>query len=76
MNAPTTIHQIIAFQMCYQIEKFIEENDGECVPYIAPVDVQLDCDEKTMVQPDDDVEDTISIYGFHGQIPVGFMTES
>ena len=26
--------------------------------------------------PDDDVEDTISIYGFHDQIPVGFMTES
>lgn len=52
MNAPTTIHQIIAFQMCYQIEKYIDENEGECTPYIAPVDVQLDCDEKTMVQPD------------------------
>lgn len=52
MNAPTTIHQIIAFQMCYQIENFIEEQGGDCVPYIAPVDVQLDCDEKTMVEPD------------------------
>lgn len=52
MNAPTTIHQIIAFQMCHQIENYIEEHEGECVPYIAPVDVQLDCDEKTMVQPD------------------------
>lgn len=52
MNAPTTIHQIIAFQMCYQIENYIEENEGDCVPYIAPVDVQLDCDEKTMVEPD------------------------
>ena len=23
-----------------------------CVPFIAPTDVQLDCDDKTMVQPD------------------------
>lgn len=28
------------------------ENGGNCRPFIAPVDVQLDCDEKTMVQPD------------------------
>jgi len=27
------------------------ENGGNCRPFIAPVDVQLDCDEKTMVQP-------------------------
>ena len=25
---------------------------GNCRPFIAPVDVQLDCDERTMVQPD------------------------
>lgn len=25
MTVPTTVHQIIALQMCYQIERFIEE---------------------------------------------------
>lgn len=52
MTAPTTVHQIIALQMCYQIEKFIEGKEGSCMTYIAPVDVQLDCDDKTMVEPD------------------------
>ena len=52
MTAPTTLHQIIALQMCYQIEKFIEGKEGSCMTYIAPVDVQLDCDDKTMVEPD------------------------
>ena len=23
----------------------------DCIPFISPIDVQLDCDEKTMVQP-------------------------
>lgn len=34
------------------IRKFIEENGGKCLPFYAPVDVRLDCDDKTMVQPD------------------------
>ena len=25
---------------------------NKCVPFVAPTDVQLDCDDKTMVQPD------------------------
>ena len=52
MTVPTTVHQIIALQMCYQIERLIEEREGNCMTYIAPVDVQLDCDDKTMVEPD------------------------
>lgn len=52
MTAPTTVHQIIALQMCHQIESFIDEHGGDCMSYIAPVDVQLDCDDKTMVEPD------------------------
>ena len=31
---------------------YIMEHGGSCRPFIAPVDVQLDCDERTMVQPD------------------------
>lgn len=52
MTAPTTVHQTVALQMAHQIENYIEEHGGNCVPFIAPVDVQLDCDDRTMVQPD------------------------
>lgn len=31
---------------------YIEKNQGACIPMFAPVDVQLDQDDKTMVQPD------------------------
>lgn len=52
MAAPTTLHQKIAAEILYLFESFIRSNDGPCVPFIAPTDVQLDCDDKTMVQPD------------------------
>ena len=32
--------------------KYHIENKGECIPLIAPLDVRLDSDDKTMVQPD------------------------
>ena len=52
MSSPMFVHQIIAGEVYAQIREYIEKNKGECVPAIAPVDVQLDCDDKTMVQPD------------------------
>lgn len=52
MAAPSTIHQIIAMEFAVQIRNYIKKNKGECIPFISPVDVQLDCDDKTMVQPD------------------------
>lgn len=52
MLAPTLLHQVIAGEVYRQIANFIMDNKGECKPVIAPVDVQLDCDERTMVQPD------------------------
>ena len=52
MAAPTLIHQIIAGEMYRQISNFIHEKGGSCTPFISPVDVQLDCDDKTMLQPD------------------------
>ncbi len=52
MDAPSTIHQIVSFKMCYQIQRYIDEKKGGCIPLMAPTDVQLDCDDKTMVQPD------------------------
>ena len=52
MSAPTTIHQSIAAEIVYAFKTFIAKNSGNCVPFMAPTDVQLDCDDKTMVMPD------------------------
>lgn len=52
MAAPSTHHQLLAGEIHRQIANYIFENGGDCIPFISPVDVQLDCDEKTMVQPD------------------------
>lgn len=52
MNSPTFGHQSIGGEIHRQIANFIMDNHGSCRPFIAPVDVQLDCDNKTMVQPD------------------------
>ena len=52
MAAPTTIHQKISSLINTEFEVFVKTNKGKCVPFVAPTDVQLDRDDKTMVQPD------------------------
>ncbi len=52
MSSPTFVHQGVAGEVYLQIANFIRANKEECVARIAPVDVRLDCDNKTMVQPD------------------------
>ena len=52
MASPTSIHQILALEISIQISLFIKERKGKCIPMLAPLDVQLDCDDRTMVQPD------------------------
>lgn len=52
MAAPTVLHQMINGEIYRQISNFIREQGGSCIPLISPVDMQIDCDEKTMVQPD------------------------
>lgn len=52
MAAPAPLHQLIAGMVYARILAFIEKNEGDCIPFIAPADVQLDCDDRTMVQPD------------------------
>ncbi|MFT3983326.1 MAG: Uma2 family endonuclease [Lachnospiraceae bacterium] len=52
-----------------QIVNYIMDNDGSCQPVMSPVDVQLDCDEKTMVQPDVAIlcrEERIKRWGVYG----------
>ena len=52
MAAPHALHQFIAIQIGYQLMSHIEKNHGPCRPVLSPIDVQLDCDNKTVVQPD------------------------
>lgn len=69
MASPTFLHQKIAGEIYRQIANFILERGGACQPFISPVDVQLDCDEKTMVQPDVGIlchDDKIKKWGVYG----------
>ena len=52
MAAPTSIHQIIAGYLHAQLLSYVSSKKGKCMPMISPLDVQLNCDNKTMVQPD------------------------
>ena len=52
LSAPTNVHQVFAGEIFYQIKDYIRKKGGKCIPFISPVDVQLDEDDKTMVQPD------------------------
>ncbi len=52
MSSPSFVHQGVAGEVYLQIANFIRYSKGECIARIAPIDVRLDCDNKTMVQPD------------------------
>ncbi|MBO7401664.1 MAG: Uma2 family endonuclease [Lachnospiraceae bacterium] len=52
MASPTLVHQRIAFEIAKAFDSHIVSNKGSCVVFIAPADVQLDRDDKTVVQPD------------------------
>ena len=52
MGAPTMTHQLLNGKIYNRLDTFVSKKKGKCVPGISPIDVQLDCDEKTMVQPD------------------------
>jgi len=52
MGAPTSVHQLFAGEFHRQIKNYVKKKKGNCIPLISPVDVQLDRDDKTMVQPD------------------------
>lgn len=52
MAAPTIAHQVFIRKIMLSIGNYIESKKGKCILLVSPVDVQLDCDEYTMVQPD------------------------
>ena len=52
MASPTFDHQFIAASIYNVFRNYIDDNNGSCIPVIAPFDVWLDRDDKTMVRPD------------------------
>ncbi len=52
MSSPLLVHQMLGGKIYSQLLHFVEKNGGTCMPFIAPLDVQLDRDNRTMVQPD------------------------
>ena len=52
MHAPSSAHQSIAASLYTAIADFIRGSHKPCRAWFAPIDVQLDCDEHTMLQPD------------------------
>lgn len=52
MSSPTTIHQLIISLIWKDLWDYIEEKKGGCLPFASPVDVQLDRDDRTILQPD------------------------
>lgn len=52
LEAPTFTHQELIAEILFELQSFIRANRGPCRVLPAPLDVQLDCDERTMVQPD------------------------
>ena len=52
MSAPASAHQIAVFEIAIALRSYVKGKKGNCVTLISPVNVQLDCDEDTMVQPD------------------------
>ncbi len=52
MTSPRIVHQDISYIIHSAIANYIKKNKGDGKAFFAPVDVQLDCDDRTMVQPD------------------------
>ena len=52
MSSPTIAHQAIAGYVHAKLFHHITSRRGSCLPVISPIDVELDKDDKTRVQPD------------------------
>ena len=52
LNTPITIHQQLEFEIRIRLREYIRQNKGLCMVLPSPVSVQLDEDDRTMLQPD------------------------
>ncbi len=51
-GTPSVAHQRIISELSYTLKHHVVKNDGKCDVFTSPIAVQLDCDDKTIVQPD------------------------
>ena len=52
LEAPTFTHQEVLSELLLEFGNYVRNNKGPCRVVPSPLDVQLDCDDRTMVQPD------------------------
>ena len=53
MEAPTTMHQMIVGDLFFAIRRCLEsQEETHCMVFVSPTDVQLDLDDRTVVEPD------------------------
>ena len=52
LESPTFTHQEVLSELLLEFGDFVRNNKGPCRVVPSPLDVQLDCDDRTMVQPD------------------------
>ena len=52
MESPGFVHQDLLAELMGEMLPFFAGKDGPCRLMMAPLDVRLDCDDKTMVEPD------------------------
>lgn len=52
MAAPTVIHQKILGELHLLFRECADSHENQCEVFLSPCDVRLDCDDRTMVQPD------------------------
>ena len=52
LEAPTFTHQELVTEILLDFGLYIRKNKGPCRVLPSPLDVQIDCDDRTIVQPD------------------------
>ena len=51
-EVPRSVHQELISELLFELKLYIHNNKGTCKVLPAPLDVQLDCNNRTMIQPD------------------------
>ena len=52
MAAPSMIHQYIITKIVVALDGWISLKNGDCIVLPSPLDVQIDCDDRSMLEPD------------------------
>lgn len=52
MATPAIVHQLIVGELFSLFHTYIRKKKGNCIPAMYPISVHLDCDKKTMLEPD------------------------